>query len=98
MARDNFPRAKRSTTVRGYGWNHRVERKRWGLVVQAGYAVCVRCGIPIELGSPFHLDHRDDRLGYLGVSHAGCNLKAAARRGNTIRRAKYSPRVASREW
>jgi hypothetical protein len=94
----NFPRTKRSTTVRGYGSNHRAERRRWESLVQAGAAVCVRCGFPIPPGTRFHLDHRDDRLGCLGVSHASCNLRAAAKLGNRLMRARHAPRVASREW
>ena len=74
--------------------------------MQSGYASCVRCGFPIVPGSRWHLDHRDDKLGYLGVSHALCNLRAAAKRGNKLMRAKQalnppiqrSRRVASREW
>jgi hypothetical protein len=110
MARRRSRRAhnwqpKGSTTDRGYGWDHQTERRHWDVAVQAGHARCVRCGLPIIPGTPYHLDHRDDRLGYLGVSHARCNLAAAGRRGNETQRAKRelewlwnSPRVASREW
>ena len=94
-----------STTARGYGWTHQTERKRWDIVVQAGNALCVRCYLPIAPGTPFHLDHRDDKLGYLGVSHARCNLRAAGKRGNELMRARKalnpppsSGRVASRDW
>jgi hypothetical protein len=96
-------RSKGSTTARGYGWTHQAERKRWEPIVESGYAVCVRCGLPIIPGTPFHLDHRDDQVGYLGVAHARCNLKAAAERGNALMREKYAQsdtqgRVASRDW
>jgi hypothetical protein len=91
-------RPKGSTTARGYGSNHQTARKRWDIVVQAGHAICVRCCFPIAPGSRWHLDHRDDKLGYLGPAHARCNLRAAAKRGNKLMRAKYAPRVASREW
>jgi hypothetical protein len=100
--RPNFPRESRSSSSRSYGSTHQAERKRWGLVVEAGHAVCCRCSLPIAPGAAFHLDHRDDRLGYVGVSHASCNLRAAARRGNMLMRAKKAlerqPRVRSREW
>jgi hypothetical protein len=102
--RHNWPRPQGSTTARGYGSVHQAERKRWEPVVEAGYAVCVRCRLPILPGSRWHLDHRDDKLGYLGVSHAGCNLRAAGKRGNLLLRARraleqqQAGRVASREW
>jgi hypothetical protein len=48
---------------------------------------CARCGRPILEGQPVHLDHRDDRSGYLGFSHARCNEQAGARLGNQRRRA-----------
>jgi hypothetical protein len=103
--RHNFPRPKRSTTARGYGSTHQATRKRWEPVVESGYASCCRCGFTIAPGTAFHLDHRDDKLGYLGVSHARCNLRAAGKRGNELMRARKalnappsSGRVASRDW
>ena len=104
--RHNFPQPLGSTTARGYGARHQAERKRWEPVVESGYASCCRCGFPIAPGTPFHLDHRDDKLGYLGVSHALCNMRAAARRGNEIRREREKvawllnlpERSQSREW
>lgn len=85
---------------------HQAERKRWEPVVESGYASCVRCGLPVVAGAAFHLDHRDDKLGYLGVSHARCNVRAAAMLGNKLMREKQAleralnppRRVASREW
>ena len=98
----NFPRSTASTTSRGYGTAHQAERRRWEPLVEAGVAVCVRCGVPIAPGTGWHLDHRDDKLGYLGVSHASCNLKAAGKRANELKREKQAldppRRVASREW
>jgi hypothetical protein len=44
----------------------------------AGLAVCVRCREPIEAGSAWALDHRDDRNGYLGPAHHRCNAQADA--------------------
>jgi hypothetical protein len=96
--KSNWSRPKDSTTARGYGSTHQAERRRWEPLVQAGVCTCVRCGYPILPGEPYHLDHRDDKLGYLGVSHARCNLLAAAQRGNAIKRALYAPRRQSREW
>jgi hypothetical protein len=98
-------RPRGSTTARGYGSTHQGTRKRWELVVESGHAVCVRCDLPILPGTPFHLDHDDDRIHYLGVSHAACNLRAASKRGNEIKRQnetlawlRDSPRRASRKW
>jgi hypothetical protein len=93
-----FPTTTRKTSLRGYGSSHQAERKRWDLVVQAGHVFCVRCGLLIVPGTRWHLDHSEDRLGYLGPSHARCNLRAAAKRGNKLMRAKYAARVTSREW
>jgi hypothetical protein len=92
-----FPRPKGSTTQRGYGARHQAERRAWEPLVQTGTVLCVRCGFPILPGSRWHLDHEDDGLHYLGPSHARCNLQAAAKRGNEIRRALYAPRVPSRD-
>ena len=107
--RHNFPRTTASTTSRGYGTGHKAERKRWEPVLQSGRVACSRCGFPIFHDQAWHLDHRDDKLGWLGPSHASCNLKAAAKRGNQRMRAKKvleravdpspgSVRVALREW
>jgi hypothetical protein len=56
-----------------------------------------------ERGEP--LDHADDKLHYRGPAHAKCNLRAAAKRGNALMRAKQalnpspsSVRVLSRDW
>ena len=43
--------------------------------VNAGNATCARCHEPIHAGEEWHLDHNDTRDGYLGVSHAYCNLR-----------------------
>lgn len=102
MARHNFPRTKQSTTSRGYGTRHQAERKHWTPLVEAGVLDCVRCGYSILPGSRWHLDHADDGVSYLGPAHARCNLKAAARRGNKLMRAKQAldalPKRRSQEW
>jgi len=46
--------------------------------LRAGKATCARCGEPIHPEDDWHLDHNADRNGYLGPSHASCNLAAAA--------------------
>jgi hypothetical protein len=42
-----------------------------------GMVKCARCPEFINPLEPWHLDHTDDRTGYLGASHAACNLSAA---------------------
>jgi hypothetical protein len=66
-------------TTRG-GWGHEHQRRRAAIapLVNTGHATCCRCNEPIHAGEEWHLDHSDDRAGYLGVSHASCNLRAAA--------------------
>lgn len=82
-----------TTKQRGYDSKHVKERKRYARIVKAGRATCARCGNPIAPDAEWHLDHTDDRTGYLGPSHADCNVKAAAR-PRTVRRT----RVRSRDW
>jgi hypothetical protein len=71
-----------------------VRRSSVGAVVATGTVRCARgadcefaetvggvlIGGLIEPGSDWHLDHRDDRRGYLGASHARCNTVAGARK------------------
>jgi hypothetical protein len=71
----------------GYGTAHRAARERWRYLVERGQVACARCGKPILPGSRWHLDHADDRSGYLGPSHAACNLGAGAVKTNRARAA-----------
>jgi hypothetical protein len=80
----------KSTTARGYGHMHQQRRKRWAAKVRQGTVCCARCGLTIEPGEKWHLDHADDRNGYLGPSHARCNLEAAA--------AKTNSRMPHKHW
>jgi hypothetical protein len=45
-------------------------------------------------GQMLHLDHNDDRTGWLGFSHSDCNLRAAARKARAIQ--LYSKRYGQR--
>lgn len=65
-----------------YGSAHRRERQRWRPLVDNGEVACARCGRLIVPGTPWHLDHDEDRSGYLGPSHSLCNLRAGAVKGN----------------
>lgn len=96
--------ATKTREARGYGAAHRTLRAQYARLVEAGQAVCARCGRPIAPGAPFDLDHDAERLGYLGVSHRKCNRVAGARNGAGVanaRRRSAEPRKLrnpSRNW
>jgi hypothetical protein len=75
-----------------YGGKHQAMRKR--LLPYAVGSRCVRCGLPISSGQPIDLDHSDDGVAWLGWSHATCNRRAGAIRGN---KARSGQRDARRE-
>lgn len=52
---------------------HRLTRVLLKPEVEAGLHKCARCGNQIKPGQAWDLDHSNDRTGYLGPSHAGCN-------------------------
>jgi hypothetical protein len=70
-----------NTTERGYGEDHQAARARLEPFVLAGNVKCARCGETIVPGESWHLDHRDDRRGYLGPTHRRCNLHAGGVEG-----------------
>lgn len=73
---------KGNTTRRGYGSHH--QRTRARLLPHAYGQPCARCGEPMHQGQELHLDHNDNRHGYLGFSHAECNERAGtAKRDGT---------------
>ena len=75
--------ARRGTPAqRGYGQAHRSERTRWASRIERGIIDCARCQQPIQPGQDWHLDHNDDRSGYIGPSHAHCNVSAAGKRSH----------------
>jgi hypothetical protein len=59
---------------------HRQLRAQWSRRVEAGAVECARCGELILLGETWDLDHRDDRRGYLGPSHARSNRATSSHR------------------
>jgi hypothetical protein len=75
-----------SRHARGYTNAHVARRRQLEPLVATGQTHCSRCGELIEPGQPWHLDHRDDRQGYLGPAHATCNLRAAAEKTNSKRK------------
>jgi hypothetical protein len=48
-------------------------------------------------GQKLHLDHNDDRTGWLGFSHAKCNLRAAARKARAIQLHGKRPRFPAND-
>jgi hypothetical protein len=90
--RSLWPRDDRPAAERGYDAVHRKTRVQWSRIIDAGNGYCCRCGAHIPPGSAWHLDHTDDRQGYLGPSHTRCNVSAAARKGSAIAKA-FDPRV-----
>jgi hypothetical protein len=86
----------RTTTQRGYGRAHQLERQRWTATVNAGSAICCRCGTPIQPGAPWDLDHTDDRQSYHGPAHRSCNRRAGAIKGNAKRQPATQRRVSVR--
>lgn len=103
--RDRFPRRrvsgwrsrpKGSTTSRGYGNEHHKARKVAAAKHQSSDP-CVRCGSPLgQMGPHLHYDHNAARDGYLGFSHAKCNIQAAGLEGS--RRAHKRRSVTSQRW
>jgi hypothetical protein len=85
-----------SRHARGYTSAHVARRRQLEPLVATGKVNCCRYGQPIQPSQPWHLDHRDDRRGYLGAAHATCNLRAAAAKTN--RKKLSSPLLWSRVW
>jgi len=89
-------RPQLSRHARGYSDAHVVRRRQLEPLVATGQVPCCRCGRLIQPSEKWHLDHRDDRRGYLGPSHATCNLRAAANKTNSKR--TEHPLIWSRVW
>jgi hypothetical protein len=73
--------AAKTREARGYGAAHRTLRAQLARVVEAGQAVCARCGRPILPSEPFDLHNGPDRSSYLGPSHRRCNELEGAKNG-----------------
>jgi len=75
-----------SGTARGYGAEHRRIRKWWAdELKRQGWLPCARCGQPISHGEAWDLGHTDDRAGYIGPEHQGCNRADGGRRRHAPR-------------
>lgn len=96
MGKTRFPKAKASTTARGYGTEH--QKLRAKLLPLAYGKPCTRCGKPMLQGQPLHFDHTDDRTGYLGFAHASCNRRAGARKGARVANRKTQRLEESLRW
>jgi hypothetical protein len=87
-----------STTARGYGKAHRLARAA-AAARHTPADPCVRCGHALgPMGPWLHLDHMEDRSGYLGFAHKDCNLRAGAKKGRRIQKAGKSKRVVLDRW
>lgn len=86
-----------STHARGYGRRHQDIRAAH---LQGAYGQpCLHCGQTMTQDQDLDLDHTDDRLGYRGFAHAGCNRSAGARKGNAARKRNATPeKIRSRDW
>lgn len=89
---------KAPTVQRGYGNQHKRERRRWAPIVALGRTACHRCQLLIRPNQPWHLGHNDERTAYLGPEHAACNLQAASRRAHEIRDNVNPPPVPQTNW
>ena len=95
-------RAKGSSTARGYGKAHRAARERAlkDLRENDGQP-CTRCAQPMWWAQRqwLDLDHTDDRTGYRGLAHRGCNRRAGqAKAAAHRRRTAAQPTPRSRNW
>ena len=76
-------KARGSRAERGYGAAHQATRAE--LLPLAYGTRCPHCDEFMFPHHDLHLDHTEDRTGYVGIVHAYCNTSDAARRGNTLR-------------
>ena len=89
------------TVARGYGEDHRRDRRRWKVKVDAGVVLCRRCGRLIRPDEPWDLGHDDfDRSLPASPEHRGCNRATRAHAAKRRKRKSqlYGARVRSRIW
>lgn len=83
-----------SASRRGYGSEHQNLRRVWAPRVAGGRVACATCGQLIVPGTPWDLGHREDRSGYVGPEHAGCNRRKGGYKGLAGLRSRPRRRVA----
>jgi hypothetical protein len=73
---------KEQQRLRAYGAKHKLLRKRFAPMVEAGLVRCARCGELIEPGTPWDLGHRDGsgKTLYQGPECRKCNRATAKHR------------------
>jgi hypothetical protein len=86
---------KKVNTTEG-GWGNQHQKLRKALLPQAYGKPCARCGQPMQPWQELHLDHNDSRTGYVGFSHAACNLRAAAKKARQIQLYGKRPKFVHR--
>ena len=93
-----MPRWTGTTTERGYGHEHRKERRRRLANWKPGDP-CTYCGKAM-LGPPAYIDlgHTPDRTAYTGLMHRHCNRSEGAYRGNLMRGRMRIATGPSRRW
>jgi hypothetical protein len=68
-----------TTTRRGYGREHQLERQHWAPLVEAGEVHCRRCNERIQPGATWDLGHPDAQSpGPRAPEHRACNRGATA--------------------
>lgn len=92
-----------TTTQRGYGRGHQVERERRLKLYRPGN-LCAHCHLPMTYWplsvarGYIDLPHNETRTGYLpGLAHRKCNRADGAVRGNKMR-ARVRTWRTSRQW
>lgn len=94
-------RAPASAAERGYGAPHQAQRAELAPIIASGRALCaeVVCLEPsrrIAPDAPWDLAHTEDRSGYRGPAHSGCNQNEASRRGGATSGAQAKRRAQAR--
>lgn len=97
------PQPRRTTTQRGYGWEHQQARAAaLRELEREGVAPCPFCSQPMAPGMPLDYDHYPPLVYGPGprvrrLSHRSCNRRAGQRLA-TQRRQQSSRLVTSRQW
>ena len=76
-----------------WGYEHRKERRRWVAPVASATLHCGRCGLLIQAGQPWDLDHLPN--GRRAPSHRRCNRQTML---HARQAAQESELKTSREW